>query len=73
MLEGINIDKANRLQKKEPPYNLCIDYSIGKKTITPSRVPRRGDLKKKATILGQLIYLDLTGSGKIKRTKGSHK
>ena len=73
MLEGINIDKANRLQKKEPPYNLCIDYSMSKKTITPSRVPRRGNLKKKATIPGQLIHSDLTGGGKIKRTKGGHK
>ena len=44
MFKDINIDKANRLQKKELPYNLYVDYLIGKKTKIPSRVPRRGDL-----------------------------
>ena len=41
--------------------------------MTPSRVPRRGDPKKKATVLGQLIHLDLAGGEKIKRTKGGYK
>ena len=71
--KGIDMDEANRLQKKEPPHNLYIDYLIGKKTKTPSRVPRRGDPQKKATIKGQLMHLDLAGDSKIKRTKGSYK
>ena len=71
--KGIDVDEANRLQKKEPPYNLYIDYLMGKKTKTSSRVPRRGDPQKKATIKGQLMHSDLAGGGKIKRTKGGHK
>ena len=73
MSEGINIDEANQLQKKEPPHDLCIDCSMGKKTKKPSRVPRRSDPKKKATVKGQLIHSDLAGGGRIKKTKGGHK
>ncbi len=73
MSEGINSDKANELQKKEQPYDLCISCSIGKKTKIPSRVPRRQNLLKRATRKGELVHSDLAGGGKIKRTKGGHK
>jgi len=69
---GINVPKADRLQKLILSYKLYKLYMIGKQAKEPSRQPRRQNPNKREIAKGAYLYSNLVGGSKIKRILGGY-